>query len=43
MKIIDKEEVRIAEEQTPEGKKKKMLSKIGTFVFFAVLSLFSTF
>lgn len=37
MKIIDQEEVRKAEEQTPEGKKKKMLSKIGTLVFFAVL------
>lgn len=37
MKIINQEEVRIAEEQTPEGKKKKMLSKIGTLVFFAVL------
>ena len=37
MQITDKEEMRIAEEQTPEGKKKKMLSKIGTFVFFAVL------
>lgn len=37
MKIINKEEEQIAEEQTPEGKKKKMLSKIGTLVFFAVL------
>ena len=37
MKITDKEEIRIAEEQTPEGKKKKMLSKIGTIAFFAVL------
>lgn len=37
MKIIDKEEERIAEEQTPEGKKKKILTKIGTLLFFAVL------
>ena len=37
MQITDKEEMRIAEEQTPEGKKKKVLSKIGTIVFFAVL------
>lgn len=39
MEIIDKEEVRKAEEQTPEGKKKKLLLTIGTIVFFVILGI----
>lgn len=39
MKIIDKEEERKAEEQTPEGKKKKLLSTIGTIVLLVVIGI----
>lgn len=39
MELIDKEEVRKAKEQTPEGKKKKLFSTIGTIVFFVIVGI----